>query len=231
MRPFGSRAEMRIGAPDARAATCVRGLREWMAGMLKASRSSVGGVEGLLAMPAGDSDTSACLSPIGVSGACLRKGLSACAARRGLRLRSDCSTLLQRYSPCTKLANGVALRVNQSHSEPLRATQQLPAQSWPWGSCSVARKCWRRLVIDWSSSSLATRTDVSMLHASAAMKLAQLLRSTSQTPKLQVLARAVHVKQSQAADVRPQVHPLSAWSPQEDIQLARRPPRSASPSS
>ena len=119
MRPFGSRAEMRIGAPDARAATCVRGLREWMAGMLKASRSIVGGVEGHLAMPAGDSDTSACLSPIGVSGACLRKGLSACTARRGLRLRSDCSTLLQRYSPCTKLANGVALRVNQSHSEPL----------------------------------------------------------------------------------------------------------------
>ena len=28
MRPFKSRAEMRIGAPDARAATCVRGLRE-----------------------------------------------------------------------------------------------------------------------------------------------------------------------------------------------------------
>ena len=28
MRPFESRAEMRIGAPDARAATCVRGLRE-----------------------------------------------------------------------------------------------------------------------------------------------------------------------------------------------------------
>ena len=49
-----------------------------------------------------------------------------------------------------------------------------------------------------------------MLHASAAGKLAQLLRSKSQTPKLLALARAVHANQSQAANVRPQVLPLSA---------------------
>ena len=134
MRPFGSRAEMRIGAPDARAATCVRGLREWMAGMLKASRSSVGGVEGHLAMPAGDSDTSACLSPIGVSGACLRKGLSACTARRGLRLRSDCSTLLQRYSPCTKLAM-------EWHSESIRATQSHSAITCTKLAMGVVQRC------------------------------------------------------------------------------------------
>jgi hypothetical protein len=37
-------------------------------------------------------------------------------------LRSDCSTLLQRYSPCTKLAmewHSESIRATQSHSEPL----------------------------------------------------------------------------------------------------------------
>jgi hypothetical protein len=41
-------------------------------------------------------------------------------------LRSDCSTLLQRYSPCTKLAmewHSESIRVNQSQSESIRATQ------------------------------------------------------------------------------------------------------------